>query len=154
MNCRRFIIPCRSSRVRNTEGTVSLSLILVKEVAGSDGPVVPSVINPVDTGCHGPRESRPVDRDRIPVSTRLKQCPQPACWWTLPCPASARRPTAPAPSSTTAGRAMRPPAAPTPNAAGGTANGYSNAIKFRCTTRTRLMWNHPATVKVRMSIPA
>ena len=42
-------------------GTVSLSLMLVKEVTDGDGPVVPSVINPVDTGCHI-REGRPVDR--------------------------------------------------------------------------------------------
>lgn len=53
-------------------GTVAVSLIVVKEVTGGDGTDAPNVINSVDTGCHGTQESRPVDSDRIPVSTSNK----------------------------------------------------------------------------------
>ena len=53
--------------------TVALSLIGVKEFTGGDGTDVLSVINSVDTGCHGTQDNRPVDSDRIPVSPSIKR---------------------------------------------------------------------------------
>ena len=76
-------------------GTVAVSLIVVKEVTGGDGTDVPSVINSVDTGCHGTRKSRPVDSDRIPVSTSNKGAcsrqPAPNPWDPASCESFADR---------------------------------------------------------------
>ena len=52
----------------------------------------------------------------------------------------------PSPSWTIAGHATRPPAAPTPNAAGSTASTCSGSMKFRCTTK---QWTTPSAVLAR-----
>ena len=54
-----------------------------QEATGDDGPVVLNVVPTVGTGRAGIQGRHPVDGGRIPVSTRLKQCPLGPLHWTF-----------------------------------------------------------------------